>query len=711
MIRKRFLLLSLLAGCLLRAPVLLSDSAAIAVSHTATVVVSSADAVSNSEAIETFLNRHAGSLADVIVHTPSPTPAQQHAGRGELDDAGLTLSAEQRDELRQLFLQAEQAVKERDELVYRRLAKQLQDYPLYPYLQYQWLKQNLDDAQQVRQFLQQHQATRYAPLLRSRWLYHLARNKNWDAFLEYYRGGGDTRLQCYYRRAQFHTGKRDEALAGAADLWAVGKSQPKACDPLFAQLKKSSLFTTALLWKRFQAAMQNHNTRLAKYVKKLMPSSAQRTASLWLKLHHNPARYLPELLKHDDIAQAPAIFVHAVKRLASRDVQRAVEWWDANQQRFDLTTTQRNNTQTRLAMKLAYENHPEAYQRLAALPDADYRSKTWRIRVALAEQNWERVIESINALSDEQKRQEKWQYWLARAYEETGEQELADSLYAELSVKRDFYAYLAADKLGRRYQLADRPLDILPQQIAEIRKLQGVQAARELLALDREELARQEWWHIIRQLNSSQILAAAKLAQQWRWHDVAIFTIARVEYWDDVELRFPLGYTEEIHKHALVHDLEPAILFGITRRESAFNKVARSPVGARGLMQLMPKTARYVARQMGERWHGVKALLEPDNNLKYGAWYYQYLLKKFDGNYAAALAAYNAGPHRVKKWLPEESLPADIWIETIPFRETRDYVTSVLVYAMIYKQRLQSDELSLSDFTADVEPLTELAAN
>ena len=708
MIRKRFLLLSFLAAGVLRSPVLLSDSAAIAVSHSVTAATVHVDAVDNAEAIESFLNHHAGPLADVIVH--SPEPEQQQAELADSADAGL-VRPEQQEALRQLFLQAEQAVEQRDASAYRKLAAQLQGYPLYPYLQYQWLKQNLDDEQQVKRFLQQHHTSYFAGLLKGKWLYHLARNKNWNTFLQYYRDDGDARLQCYFRRAQFHTGKRDKALAGAADLWAVGKSQPKVCDPLFAQLKKSSLFTTVLFWKRFQAAMQNHNIRLAKYVKKLMPPSQQRTASLWLKLHRNPARYLPELLKHDDIAPAPAMFTHAIKRLASRDVQRAVEWWDANRQRFALTEKQCNTTETRLALKLAYENSLDAYQRLGDLPDANYHSKTWRIRVALAEQDWLRVIEAINALSDVQKRQEKWQYWLARAYEETGKDALADSLYSGLSVKRDFYAYLAADKLGRHYQLADRPLDILPQQIEAVQKLEGMQAVRELLALDREELARQQWWHVIRQLDHSHVPVAAKLAQQWRWHDVAIFTIARVKYWDDVELRFPLGYSDEIHKHALIHDLDPAILFGITRRESAFNKVARSPVGARGLMQLMPKTARYVARQMGERWHGVKDLLEPDNNLKYGAWYYQYLLKKFDGNYAAALAAYNAGPHRVKKWLPKESLPADIWIETIPLRETRDYVTSVLVYAMIYKQRLQSGELSLSDFTADVEPLTELAAN
>ncbi|MGB5275839.1 MAG: transglycosylase SLT domain-containing protein, partial [Gammaproteobacteria bacterium] len=221
--------------------------------------------------------------------------------------------------------------------------------------------------------------------------------------------------------------------------------------------------------------------------------------------------------------------------------------------------------------------------------------------------------------------------------------------------------------------------------------------------------AKLQWWHALKQLDRSQIPAAAKLAKQWQWDEIAIFTIAKVEYWDDIELRFPLSYSDKIHQHAMQQDLNPAILFGLIRRESAFNKDAHSPVGARGLMQIMPQTARQIAKDLNERWSGKSSLYNPVKNLKYGSYYYQKLLNQFNGHYALALAAYNAGPHRVKKWLPDESIPADIWIETIPFRETRHYVTSVLVYAMIYQQLMQSNELTMSDLTREVSPLTDVA--
>ena len=174
-------------------------------------------------------------------------------------------------------------------------------------------------------------------------------------------------------------------------------------------------------------------------------------------------------------------------------------------------------------------------------------------------------------------------------------------------------------------------------------------------------------------------------------------------------MRFPLSYSDTIHENSLRHDLNPVILFGLIRRESAFNKDATSPVGAMGLMQLMPRTARQIARDLNERWRGKRSLYDPVKNLKYGSYYYQKLLSQFDGNYAIALAAYNAGPNRVKRWIPDESIPADIWIETIPFRETRDYVTSVLLYVMIYQQRIQSNEFTMNDLTRDVLPLIDVA--
>ena len=231
------------------------------------------------------------------------------------------------------------------------------------------------------------------------------------------------------------------------------------------------------------------------------------------------------------------------------------------------------------------------------------------------------------------------------------------------------------------------------------------------MVLDKKNEAKLQWWHASRHLDKKEILVAAKLAQRWQWDEIAIFTIAKAKYWDDVEVRFPLSYTDKIHENSEQNNLNPVIVYGLIRRESAFNEKATSPTGARGLMQIMPRTGRDIARRLNERWGGKNSLYNPVTNIRYGSYYYQKLLTQFDGHYALALAAYNAGPERVKKWLPEDkAIPADIWIETIPYRETRDYVASVLAYALIYQQRSQTgdpdeDALSMDDFTRDVEPL------
>nr|WP_305910209.1 transglycosylase SLT domain-containing protein [Methylomarinum sp. Ch1-1]MDP4520939.1 transglycosylase SLT domain-containing protein [Methylomarinum sp. Ch1-1] len=201
------------------------------------------------------------------------------------------------------------------------------------------------------------------------------------------------------------------------------------------------------------------------------------------------------------------------------------------------------------------------------------------------------------------------------------------------------------------------------------------------------------------------MLVAAKLAQHWQWDQVAIFTIAKAKYWDDVDLRFPVKYLDQVKVNARLHELDPAIVFGLIRRESAFNEKARSPVGARGLMQIMPRTGRQIARDLKEQWRSAQSLFNPEVNVKYGTYYYKKLLQQFNGHYALAAAAYNAGPHRVEGWLPDENaVAADIWIETIPFKETRAYVSAVLTYALIYQQRMQRNMLKIKDFMRDILP-------
>jgi soluble lytic murein transglycosylase len=620
-------------------------------------------------------------------------------------------SDEQIAHLRELFLQAETALKNKKEAEYFLLADQLKEYPLYPYLQYQWLIKHLDYEKQIKHFLEQHKSSRYAGKLKSKWLHHLANKKQWSLFLQYYSTTSNASLNCYRHIAQFHTGSKQAALDGAKKLWAVGHSQPGQCDPLFAELKKSSLFTQDLLWQRFAAALQNNKIKLATYVKSLMPAENHSTAQLWLNLHKNPSRHVPQLLSQPQTAQSPLMFNHAINRLASKDLPAAIKIWDTNKQQFSDEKSPedklaKDKIERRLAFKLASKKDSAAYERLSQLDVTDNSSRTRRIRVALQEQNWQNVIAAIQDLSEDEKEEERWLYWLARAYLETGKIEQAESLLSDLSNNRSFYGYLAADKVNSIYQLSDNPVDVSEADISALKNRNEFCVAFELMVLDRNNEAKLQWWHAVRPLNKKEILVAAKLAQQWQWDEIAIFTIAKAKYWDDIEIRFPLSYTDKILENSAQQKLNPVILYGLIRRESAFNENARSPTGARGLMQIMPRTGRDIARNLKERWRGNNSLYNPVTNLKYGAYYYQKLLTQFDGHYALALAAYNAGPHRVKQWLPEtESLPADIWIETIPFHETREYVTNVLAYALIYQQRTQSNELSMNDFTRDIQPL------
>ncbi|MCG6937020.1 MAG: transglycosylase SLT domain-containing protein [Gammaproteobacteria bacterium] len=653
-------------------------------------------------------NKSAGRLDDII--------AEHNSKQTEADTATAqagNFSEEELVRLREVFMHAEKAVKKNNKAVYIRLADKLQGYPLLPYLQYQWLVKHLDDDTQIELFLAENASSRYAGKLKYKWLNHLAKHRKWPLYLQYYTQSNETSLSCYYHRALYNTGNKQVALYGAKILWNVGHSQPRQCDPLFAQLKKSSFFTDDLVWQRFTAAIQNNNTSLATYIKSLMPKSEQTNAQLWINLHRNPSHYMQQLLKLSKTPRSFAMFTHAIERLARKDLDRAIEIWDENKPAFIDENNSADNKQAidqlerRLAFKLAYKGEPGAYERLSQLDDPDDNSKAWRVRTALAEQNWPNVITAINALDDTEKEEEKWQYWLARASLETGDVEQAEKLLSELSKQRSFYGYLAADKVNNMYQLSDRPLDVSTEQITELKNRKEFRVASELRHLDRQTEAKLQWWHAVSQLNNDEILVAAKLAQQWNWSEIAIFTIAKAKYWDDVELRFPLNYAESVYQNSAKQNLNPSILFGMIRRESAFNENAYSSVGARGLMQLMPQTARHIAKNLKERWRGSNSLYNPATNLKYGSYYYQKLLNKFDGHFALALAAYNAGPERVKQWLPEdETVPADIWIETIPYQETREYVIAVLAYTLIYQQRTQSEEqLSMNALTPDIQPL------
>ncbi|TAN65415.1 MAG: lytic murein transglycosylase [Methylobacter sp.] len=609
---------------------------------------------------------------------------------------GNTLNQQRND-----FLLAEKLLAQGNNTAFVGISAALVDYPLYPYLQYQWLKDNLHQSDQVLAFLSSYKDSRYAGLLRSKWLDYLAKNQRWNEFIQHYisrdgvyaaslPGAGaagateNTALECQYNLAIYKTGNQLQALNEAKRLWLSGDSLPQECDPLWTALMMSPGFTPELVWQRFELALNKDNVSVAEYVRRSMSQADQAIADVWLRVHQSPS-----LIENNGFLspQMGRLFAHGVERLAKSDLSSAIRLWDDRKHAFQLDSQTSQQLERSLAISLARDRNSGAYYRLSQLAAVDAEVNEWKVRAALLEQNWQHVGEALAGLTPQERQDPKWQYWQARALDKTGNSLLAQDAYAKLAEDRSFYGFLAADTVNKPYQFSNKPVFLAGNELDNLANEADFKVVQEFKALNRDAEAERQWWYAVKKLSKERRMIAAKLAQLWRWDQIAITTLVKADYWDDLGLRFPVYYSNQIRDNAKRHNLDPAIVFGLIRQESIFNKDAESAVGARGLMQVMPRTGMQIARDLKEKWQSDNSLFNPDVNVRYGAYYYKQLLRQFHGHFALAIAAYNAGSGRVSKWLPSvQSVPADIWIETIPFKETRKYVTSVLSYVIIYQQ-------------------------
>jgi len=608
------------------------------------------------------------------------------------------------DQQRQDFLLAEKLLEQGNEQAFLTLSSTLTDYPLYPYLQYQWLKNNLSQTDKVLGFLSDYNDTRYADLLRSKWLVYLGDNERWGEFIRYYQADEDTALECRFFWANYKLGNQQLALNEAKRLWAIGSTLPKECDGLLSALALSPELTPDLIWQRFESALRKDNKTLASTVQQLLDKSGQALAEVWLQVHKKPELILDSQFLNGNERQG-RIFAHGVDRMAKSDLDFAITVWDSKKQTLVIDGQTVGQLERTLALALAHARDDRAYNRLNQLLAADADVREWKVRSALLEQNWPHVAQALAGLTLEEQQQPQWQYWLARALIETGDAPQGQSIYNRLSEDRSFYGFMAADAVMKPYSLIDKPVLLADNALATLTQKADFKVVQELAFLNRDAEAKRQWWFAVNKLSKEQQMIAAKLAQQWQWDQVAIMTLVKTDYWDDLALRFPVTYLSQVQSNAGRQELDPAIIFGLMRQESMLDQNAMSAVGARGLMQIMPETGQQIARKLNEPWQAENSLFNPDVNIKYGAFYYKQLLTRFDGHFALAMAAYNAGPNRVSKWLPnDKSVPADIWIETIPYKETRKYVTSVLSYAIIYQQRIQRNGLKMTRLLFDVPP-------
>jgi len=351
---------------------------------------------------------------------------------------------------------------------------------------------------------------------------------------------------------------------------------------------------------------------------------------------------------------------------------------------------------------------------LDALPDEvfDPQLREWHVRAGLAGGDWKTVLRAIEAMEPGQREDYAWRYWRARALEALGRTDEARALYTALAAERSFYGFLSADRASLPYRIGHRPLSAPAERVRALVERPALQRAREWLALGRYIEARREWEHTLAGLDAEDLKAASLLAHEWGWHDRAIFAAARAREFDDVELRFPLAHVRLVMEQAARQGINPAWAMAVARQESAFMLDARSHAGAMGLMQVMPGTARNMARHVDLRLGHAHDLLDPAVNVPIGAYYLRRNLDRFGGHPILSIAAYNAGAHRVSKWLPEEgALDADIWAELIPYHETRGYVRRVLAYQVIYESRLGLVPTRLSSLLPPVTAASDLEAS
>jgi len=598
--------------------------------------------------------------------------------------------------------------------------QQLQDYPLLPYLDYARLLRYISNTepQAVIAFRERFADSHLADTALTHWLDNLARRGHWELYRQHYdpEVTSSATQQCRYYRSLYETGDREGALAGAARLWVDDDSMPDVCDPLFDVWRRAGGLTDALAWKRITLVLAANRPTLAGYLLRYLDPASEALGREFIALHRQPQR----LNRLSSLPGAPLrgaeVVAHVIKRMARQDPTAADAAWGTWTSRVDLPIAeQRQIVEEILRWRIRRELLPKNLithwppEGLGSEVDASLVEELGRLAVTY--ERWDEVLTWIGRLPTEARERVNWQYWQARASLElhdgdhdtprppaTLDREAARALLATVAEQRNYYGFMAADRLGQPANMQAETLDLTSAEIEAVASQPAVARALELHAMNESLDARRELAWLRSRLDIRGLLALAEVARRFGWHNEAIQATIQAREWNYLDLRFPLAFAEPMQTNARLRNLEPSWLYAIARQESAFRADARSHAGALGVMQVMPATARLTARQMNIPLANTWQLLDHHKNIEIGASYLARMYERYQHNRILASAAYNAGPGRVDQWLARRAAtPADVWIEAIPFRETRGYVQNVLAYALIYSRRLEAEQPFIYD--------------
>jgi soluble lytic murein transglycosylase len=608
--------------------------------------------------------------------------------------SSLTTSQPFTSDDQQLYKQTLAAIKKGHKTRSKEGLEQLKHYPLHPYLLQAQLSRELRylPYQRVNDFLSTHSNSVTGKQLRKQWLRTLAAKKLWPQFIEYYQADIKySDLRCSHIEALHQTGYPELAINKTTALWLSSRSQPNVCNSIFKRWQQAGMKTDNLVWQRINLALNNNNEVLARYLSKRASAKLKPYSRRLISVHNDPRRLQKQEDFNDNSPYTIDIVAHGLKRLAPKDRHLASSLWVNYRGYTNFSEEQYNAIRNKIARQIIASGTDDALQWLITHdPNAedDYLME-WRIRLALRQQHWGQADQWISLLPDTLLNKPRWRYWLAKAWQlQEKNSQQAELLLQQLATERHYYGFLAADVLQQNYgfnhsQLITTAPELTAQWSPEIIRAQQFYQMGEIMA------ARREWNAATAGFDQEEMIIATGIAHQWGWHQQAINTTIKADQWNDLDIRFPLAYQDNMLSSAKIATIQPEWLYAIARQESAFGEDAYSSAGARGLMQILPSTGEQIAKRIGVPYNK-QDLFHAEKNITLGSSYLKQLLDDFQGNRILATAAYNAGPHRVKKWLKHQStpLPHDIWIETLPFHETRGYVKNVLAFSVIYGHRL-----------------------
>lgn len=593
---------------------------------------------------------------------------------------------------------ARDAVRSRDLGKLERIADKLQGDPMEVYPRYWLVSTQLESMSdnQIRLFLQTFPGSLLADRLRGEWLKSVGKSERWDVFAAEYPAlvNIDTELECYQLRARL--ARQDSDAPGAAKkLWLTSKDLPEACGIMFESLRQQGQLPPDMIWERARLALEGGNFGLSKRLMALLPAGEGIAPKSIDTAADNPALQLKKQSYDLDRRPQRELAIFTVYRLSRTDPDLAADYWRGMGKQ--LSEADRQYGWGQIAFNAARKHHPAAlaWYREAGNGKLDQEELDWKVRAALRQQDWASVLGAIDAMSSKGQNDPAWRYWKARALKAQGRSGEANELWAPLSRDHHFYALLAREELGSFIDSANGRFKPADSDIRNVQQLPSVQRALALNRMEWRTEAIREWNWGMRGLDDQQLLAAAELAQRNGWYDRAIYSAERTVNVHDFSLRYLSPYRDTVTEYAKQVGLDEAWVYGLMRQESRFVTVARSGVGASGLMQLMPDTARWVARKMGWKKFQPSMVNEVGVNVQLGTYYLKTVQNSLSNHPVLATAAYNAGPGRARRWQADTPLEGAIYAESIPFSETRDYVKKVMANAVHYARVFNHEALPL----------------